>query len=401
MELLRGKSGIQILLRRMDTKLVDMRYIVRVGAVDEKPEEEGYCHALEHMLFAGTDSRSWQQVNRDWEKLGAWSNAFTALDRTGYHVTCLKQYWSDAFEVLTDIMYHPTFPEERWENVEKSTVISEIQAAHDNEDWYISEHAFRDALGPKYHSEIGDIDILRSARIKDLRKFYDRYYCGDNVTLVVTGDLTSQDLLRTVNKHDRLSNKTAPKRSRLVYDFNHRTLNLNQSLEQSVLYMCKPVYMPRTLRSRVGLEVGVECLQQYLFEELREKRGLCYEVSAVLERSLPNNVFLCIQTASEKKDFKRLEREMRVALSNFASEGLTSSRIENMKIHEIYNTITAQEDIASSPEWMWDAWEEHVYSDPFESHLGILEALSAGSIRRTMQKALTGKIKTTRMQSED
>jgi len=401
MKLLRGKSGIQILFRKMNTRLVDIRYIVRVGAVDESPEQEGYCHALEHMLFSGTANRDWEKINRDWEKVGAWFNAFTHLNKTGYHVTCLKEYWKEAFEILTDVMYNPTFPEARWEKVEKPAIISEIQGAHDDESWYITESTFRDALGFNYHSEVGDIDIIRTAKIRDLQKFYDQYYCGDNIVLIITGNLTSQEVLRSVNRYDKLFNKKSPARPRLVYDFNHRTLNLNQEIEQSILYLCKPVYMPRTLRSKVGLEVGMECLEQYLFEELREKKGLCYGVSVGLEWNIPNNVFLYIQTASERNDFKKIEHETKVALNRFLAEGLTPERIENMKARGIYDTIGAQEDISSSPEWLWDAWEEQIYADPFESHLEILKALNTGGVRRTVQRALSGRIKTTRMQAED
>ncbi|MCH7908354.1 MAG: insulinase family protein [Candidatus Hydrogenedentes bacterium] len=90
-----------------------------MGAMDEaRPKDEGLCHALEHMLYAGTKNRDWMEMNRALERLGSWFNSYTWHDRTIYQVTCLKRNWKEAYEVLADMMYNPTFPEERWEEVD-------------------------------------------------------------------------------------------------------------------------------------------------------------------------------------------------------------------------------------------------------------------------------------------
>ena len=401
MELLTSKTGTQVLFRKVNSSLVDLRYVVQVGALDETDKEEGYAHYIEHLLFSGTTNRNWQTINKDCEKIGAVFNAFTGLEITGYHLGCLKDYWKEAFEILADTLYNPAFPEARWEQIEKPTLVSEIQSVHDNEYESIADEAFRDALGSGYHSPVGDIEVLKKTKIKELKKFYGKHYCGNNITLLVTGNLNKQEVLDVVNRYDRNSGKVSPRKKRYIYSFNYKTLNIDRDMEQSILYLCKPIYVPRTLRSRTSLEIGVACLNQYLFEELREKKGLCYDVSAELEWDIPGNLFLCVGTSTSGESFKKIEQELKSALNDFAKKGLSSDRINNLKLREVYDTVGAKESINLSADWMWDAYQDHVYADPFESYLDILNALNSGSVKRTTQRALQGKVKITRMESKD
>ena len=401
MELLTSKTGTQILFRKLDSKLVDFRYVVKVGALDETPAQEGYSHFIEHMLFNGTKNRDWQTINRDCEKIGTWIDGFTELETTSYQIGCLKDYWKEAFEILADTLYNPTFLEERWEQIEKPTLISEIQISHDDEYSSICDKAFRDALGTNYHDPVGNIKVLKKTKIKDLKKFYDTHYRGSNITLLVTGDLTKQELLKIVNTYDQNSRRVPPKKKKHIYSFNYKTLNMARYIEQSILYLCKPINVPRTLRSKISLEIGINCLNQYLFEELRERKGLCYEVSAELEWGIPDNLFLCISTSSSKESFKKIERNLKASLNSFLHEGLSKERIVNLKLREIYGTIGDKENIKASADWMWDAYQDQVYADPFESYLDILNALNTSNIKHTTQRALEGKMKITKMESEN
>ena len=242
MKLLKAKSGLPVLFRPMKSGLVDVRYFISCGAMDEaRPEDEGLCHALEHMLYAGTENRNWMEMNRALERVGSWFNAYTWHDRTIYRITCLKKHWQESYEVLADMLYNPIFPEERWEEVEKGAVISEIQGEEDDADFLLSEGLYKDALGPRYHPIVGNIDNIRRASMSDLKSFYDRYYCGNNILLTVTGDLTETQVLRAVNKHDRLRLQRPPKREKLSFKFDYKSFAINkQELEQNTIQLLKP-----------------------------------------------------------------------------------------------------------------------------------------------------------------
>ncbi len=387
MKLLRAKSGLPILFRPMNSGLVDIRYYINCGAMDEaRPEDEGLCHALEHMLYAGTENRNWMEMNRALEKLGSWFNAYTWHDRTIYQVSCLKKHWKEAYEVLADMMYNPTFPEERWEEVEKGAVISEIQGNEDDSDFLLTEQLYSNGLGSKYHPIVGNIANIRRDSMPDLKSFYDRYYCGRNMLLTVTGDLTETQVLRIVNKLDHLRSDRPPKRKKFTFEFNYKPISIEkEELEQSSIQLLKPLTIPRTIKGQAALGVAVNCLTQYLFEELREKRGLCYGAKADLYWDIPGNLFLNIETDTDGERFNKTKRALRDSLQNFIKDGLTAERIRNNVMSEIYSTVGSMEQIDESSDWLWDAWQEGIKEDPFKYQLKVLETLSPRTVRRVAQ----------------
>lgn len=395
MKVLKGKSGITVLFRPAKTGLVDMRYLVRVGAVDESPAEWGYCHALEHMVFAGTEKRTWQEINREWEKYGTWYNAHTWHDRTTYEATSLKKYWRESYEVLADMFYNCQFPVDRWEEVEKPAVISEIKADLDDEEIVLAEALYGQGIGARYHSIVGGVDTIKSATIGDLTRFYEEYYQGNNVYLLVTGDLTEKQLMKAVDQYDRLPTRGPVKRKKFRFNFNYGPITLkDEGAQQAYLRTLMPLAMPRTFRTRTGLGLGVGCLSRYLFEELREKRGLVYGASASLYWEIPGHVFLSCRTATDMDRLDKTLRAFRDAISNFPEKGLSAERVSSIKMAEMYSTLTEQADIEESAEWLWDAYEEgQVDMDPYEKHLKTVKRLSVESIRSTTRLHVIGKAK--------
>ncbi len=394
MRVLKGNSGVTVLFRPMKTTLVDFRYYVKCGAVDESPGEWGYSHALEHMVFAGTKKRSWLQINRAWEKLGTYYNAHTYHDKTTYEATGLKKHWRESYEILADMFYNCQFPEARWEDVEKKAVIAEIQGDMDDESGFLEEELYTRALGERYHSIVGGVDVIRKATIQDLTRFYGEYYHGDNVLLMVTGDLTEKQLMQAVNKYDRLQ-PGITKRKKFRANFNYNSFRLVDSgTEQSHLHTLMPLAMPRLYRTRIALGLGVGCLSQYLFEELREKNGLCYGSGASLYWDIPGNLFLHTKTDADLARLSKTQRILSKALADFSSEGLSADRIRNMKMSEIYASSSAAANIDTSASWLWDSWEEGMLKkDPYDLHVRTIEKLSVESVRSTTRLHIIGKHK--------
>lgn len=395
MKLLKTKSGLQVLFRHMDSGLVDIRYFIKCGSIDEiRPQDHGLCHALEHMLYAGTKNRTWMEMNRALEKVGSSSNAYTCNDRTIYKITCIKKYWKNAYEILTDMLYNPTLPEQRWEDVEKGAIISEIQEEEDGANYLLSEGIYIDSLGTKYHPIMGNVNNIRNASITSLKSFYDRYYCSSNILLTIVGDLTETQVINAINKYDRLSSQKPPKRKKETLKFNYKSFSVQkQGLEQSNIQLLKPLKIPRTIKDCLALEVVTTCLNQYIFEELREKLGLCYWSKAELNWDIPNNLFLSIETATDNIRFNKTKKTLSTALQNFQKEGLTTQRINNNKIAEICCVINYMEQIQESPDWMWDIFEKKIIKDPFEFKIKNLETISNKTIKSIAKKYFVGRIK--------
>ena len=168
----------------------------------------------------------------------------------------------------------------------------------------------------------------------------------------------------------------------------------SSGLSQAYFQTLMPLTVPRTARTRIGLELGVDCLSQYLFEELREKRGLVYGAGASLYWELPGQVFLQCRTATDMDKLDKTQRAFREAINSFTEHGLSTERINNIKVGEVRATVNAQEDIDCSASWLWDAFEEGMVSmDPFDTQILAMSHISVESIRTTTRLHVLGKDK--------
>src|SRR5688500_63035 len=104
-------------------------YFVRTGARDETAEVSGVSHFLEHMLFKGTERRSAEDVNREFDEMGADYNAFTGEEYTVYYGAVLPEHQQSILDLLTDMM-RPTLRVEDFDT-EKKVILEEIEMYKD------------------------------------------------------------------------------------------------------------------------------------------------------------------------------------------------------------------------------------------------------------------------------
>src|SRR4030081_984538 len=110
-----------------------------VGGRDEKPNEHGISHLLEHMAFKGTTTRSSREIVEEIEAVGGDLNAGTSTETTAYYARVMKADVPLALDVLSDILANPSFVPDELER-EKSVIVQEIGAAQDTPDDVVFEH---------------------------------------------------------------------------------------------------------------------------------------------------------------------------------------------------------------------------------------------------------------------
>jgi hypothetical protein len=110
-----------------------------VGGRDEKPNEHGISHLLEHMAFKGTARRSSREIVEEIEAVGGDLNAGTSTETTAYYARVMKADVPLALDVLSDILSNPAFEPEELER-EKNVIVQEIGAAQDTPDDVVFEH---------------------------------------------------------------------------------------------------------------------------------------------------------------------------------------------------------------------------------------------------------------------
>lgn len=162
-------------------------FFVKTGARDEAGPLMGVSHFLEHMMFKGTEKRSADDVNRDFDDLGAQYNAYTSSEITCFYASTLPEHIYSAAEILSDIL-RPALREDDF-NTEKNVILEEIAMYKDNPFWVLYERSMEEyyAEHPLAHRVLGTDDTIKAMACEAMRAYFNDRYSADNTTVALAG----------------------------------------------------------------------------------------------------------------------------------------------------------------------------------------------------------------------
>lgn len=284
-EVSRLSNGLTVATETLPSiESVAMGVWVKSGARNERDDEHGMAHLLEHMAFKGTNKRSAFQIASEIEDVGGEINAATSVETTSFYARVLSGDVPLGLDLLSDILTESKFDPEELER-EQHVILQEIGAAHDTPDDVVFDHftetAFRhQTLG---RSILGTPETVKSFTSKQLHSFMERQYGADQMVVVAAGDIKHDVFVRDVEK--RLGSFRAkaegviPQYAQYVGgDFReHRDLMDAQIVLgfEGRAYHVRDFYASQILAMILG-----GGMSSRLFQEVREKRGLCYSVYA-------------------------------------------------------------------------------------------------------------------------
>ena len=196
-------NGLKILIQELHTApLVSVWCWYRVGSGDELPGRTGVSHWVEHMNFKGTTNIPRDEMKGIVERFGGSWNGYTWIDQTTYVETAGKDALDTLLFIEAERMAHGLYEPEECES-ERTVIISELQGGENDPDQLLDTEVTATAFRahPYRHPTIGWIDDLRSMSRDDLFGHYRRHYVPGNATLVVVGDVDTEDVLRRANRH--------------------------------------------------------------------------------------------------------------------------------------------------------------------------------------------------------
>jgi predicted Zn-dependent peptidase len=175
-------------------------FFVKTGARDETDAVSGVSHFLEHMVFKGTPRRSADDVNREFDEMGADYNAFTSEESTVYHAAVLPEYQARAVELLGDIM-RPSLREEDF-TTEKQVILEEIRM-YDDQPPFGADDKCRAVFfngHPLGRSVLGTVETVSGLTADAMRHYFLERYSPGNITLVGAGRIDFPALVDTAAK---------------------------------------------------------------------------------------------------------------------------------------------------------------------------------------------------------
>ena len=208
------------------------------GARDEDPEIMGVSHFLEHMMFKGSMNRSAEQVNRDFDDLGAINNAFTSAEMTAYWIHLLPEHLEGGIRILADIL-KPALRQEDFDS-EKQVILEEIAMYEDQPFWVLYEHAMSRFYGehPLAHRVLGTKETVSGLGRDRMLEYFENRYSSDNTTLAIAGAVDFDEIVKMIEDVCGSWTASNPTRNhpKIDHERDRSTLNL-PSLTQGYLIM--------------------------------------------------------------------------------------------------------------------------------------------------------------------
>jgi len=174
-------------------------FFVKTGARDELAPVMGVSHFLEHMMFKGTAKRSADDVNREFDELGASYNAFTTTEMTAFYASVLPEFLPRATDILADIL-RPALRSEDFDT-EKGVILEEIAMYKDNPFWVLYEKAMESyyAPHPLGFRVLGTEDTINALKRDQMQAYFDHRYSADNTVVALAGRLDFDAVLDQLN----------------------------------------------------------------------------------------------------------------------------------------------------------------------------------------------------------
>lgn len=175
-------------------------FFVRAGARDEEARFMGVSHFLEHMMFKGTARRSADDVNREFDEIGANYNAFTSQEMTAYYAQVLPEYLPRAVDLLGD-MLRPALRQGDFD-MEKNVILEEISMYDDRPGDRLQDVLLETYFGshPLGFRVLGFKETVSALTSDQMRAYFEHRYSPDNIVVSLAGRLPFDETVRQIEK---------------------------------------------------------------------------------------------------------------------------------------------------------------------------------------------------------
>jgi len=308
---------------------------VDAGGRHERLEQNGIAHFLEHMAFKGTSKRSALDIAEAIEDVGGYINAYTSREVTAYYVRLLKENIPLAIDILADILKNSIFDKKEIE-VERNVILQEIGQSLDTPDdiifdW-LQETAYPDQ--PMGRTILGPAEKVRKFDKRDLSSFVSENYSPDRLILAAAGGVKHEEIVSLAKEQFGSLKSSKIKYSTDPINFKGGEFRREKELEQAHMALAfdGPSYVDDEIYAAQIYSVALGGgMSSRLFQEIREKRGLCYSIFAQSVAYRDGGSTLIYAGTSEER-LKELSEltfdELKRAADNFSQSELDRARAQ-------------------------------------------------------------------------
>ena len=337
-------NGLTILLDHFNSNTLSIGLWLNAGSVNENNKQLGIAHMLEHMAFKGTKTRNAFDISKEIEDVGGDINAYTSKENTAYYVKLLPSNYELGIEILSDIFLNSTFPKEEIER-ERGVIISEIGQSNDMPDDKVFDKFYSLAYKNQSIGEpiLGTKVSVGGFNKDDLKEFCNQYYNPLNLIIGISGKFDEKKIINQItNKFEFL--KPGDKTIKPKYKWNSGFHSEKKDLQQAHIVFgvegLSNVDKQRLDLSALTIILGGG-MSSKLFQEIREKKGLCYSIFSFQSQFFSSGIF-GFYSACNPNDLQNLLDTSLNEIKNL-SKNITISDLDRAKAQLSSGFIRAQD----------------------------------------------------------
>jgi len=294
-------NGVTVIFEKRKIPVVSISSSVKFGSQYEDEKIKGISHFIEHLIFKGTKKRSVKEIADSIEGKGGILNAFTGEEITCFWNKIPSRYFKLGADVARDLVLNPLFERKSLER-ERKVILEEIKMYHDNPVTHVIEKIKEMLYEKPFNMSIaGTLESVSGLTREKVINLFNSVYFGDNIIFSVVGNVSWNSILEEAKKFPKSSGKI---KKIPIINKNGELIEKRKGIDQA--HEIIGFHMPKLEdKNRYAAEVFDSLLgggmSSRLFQEIREKRGLCYAIKSNLEQSRDYSYeFIYVGTTKEK-----------------------------------------------------------------------------------------------------
>lgn len=333
-------NGTKLIYKKIESSLTSFCIGFKAGADRENADNIGVAHAVEHMVFKGTSTRTEDEINEKCDDLFAFNNAMTNFPYVIYYGVCDNEDFREAFELYCDIVMNPTM--EYGFAEEMNVIKTESREWKEDIDQYCEDELYHNAFVSRRMKKIiiGDCDDINLLNKESLWDFYNRFYVGSNCTVTVVTSLDIASVKQIAEDTIGLMKKGSIQNSTYNYELSN-TQYFSKTIEGftgAKIQYCfdisdlsnEQVEMLKVFNVYFG-----EGVSSVLYDNLRTKNGYVYDVSSEVKNESGIKLFT-IKASTSKEKINDVKDLIDTIIRDVQSGKLT---VKHNDINKLYKRI--------------------------------------------------------------
>ena len=328
-------NGITVLIEKVpELQSFSLGFFVRTGARNEREEESGISHFIEHMMFKGTETRTAKDLSEVIDNEGGIINAYTSRETTVYYVQLLSNKLEIAIDVLSDMMLHSTFTEENIEK-ERNVIIEEIKMYEDSPEDTVHDENISFALrGIQSNSISGTPEGLKKITRDHFMDYLKDQYVASNLLIAISGNFDETVLMTQLEEKMSSFPKSDKKRE---YDNRYEIYAGTQVITRDTqqVHICFntrgiDVHHPKKYAASILANALGGGMSARLFQRIREEKGLAYSVYSYQSVYEDCGIFTTY-AGTTKEAYQEVVNMIQEEYKKVREEGITEQELQRCK----------------------------------------------------------------------